>query len=154
MTQKSKMTLYAIGALLMALPGPFTTSTRLLSLACIGVGYSLLIIATVRCGFTKPKTALLLLIISNLSFWFSVGLWLVRDRYVGSPPPYTGIDPFVGPLLLWMVVLVTSVIYEVVVFLRGVVANRDRSVAAVGLVAVVVQMALTVRSIYLMIQGV
>lgn len=53
-----------------------------------------------------------------------------------------------------MVVLVTSVIYEVVVFLKGVVANLDRGVAAVGLVAVVVQMVLTVRSIYLMIQGV
>jgi hypothetical protein len=154
MTQASKLTLYLIGALLMAIPGLFRTSMRFWFVAYMAVGCLLLVTAAVRHEFTKPKTALLLLIMSNLSFWLSFALWRMRDTLVGPMPRYSGIDPFVGPLVIWLAVLLVLATYETVVFAIGVIANRNRTLAAIGLVAVVVQVLVSVRSIYLMIQGV
>lgn len=153
MTQTTRITLYIIGALLMAIPGLFTTGMRFFFMAFVAAGYLLLITATVKYDFTKPKTALLLLIVSNLSFWLSYGLWLMRSRIVGQPPK-EGIDPFAGPVSLWLVIFLTFVLYEAAIFLMGITVNRERSVAAVGLAAIVVQILVTMRTIYVMIQGV
>ncbi len=53
-----------------------------------------------------------------------------------------------------LAVLLVLATYETVVFAIGVIANRNRTLAAIGLVAVVVQVLVSVRSICLMIQGV
>jgi hypothetical protein len=154
MTKTSKLTLNLTGALLMAIPGLFRTSIRFWFVACMAVGCLSLVTAAFRQEFTRPKTALLLLIVSNLSFWLSFALWRMRDTLVGPMPRYSGIDPFVGPLVIWLAVLVLMATYQTVVFAVGVIANRNRTVAAIGLAAVVVQVLVSVRHIYLMIQGV
>lgn len=153
MMRTSTIILYGIGALLMALPGLFTTGRRSVYLLCMISGL-LLIAAAGKRGFAQPKTALVLLVVSNISFWLSVVLWLSRDKLFGMPTRESGVDPFVGPLLLWLAVLILFVIYESVVFATGIIVNRSRTVAVIGLAAVAVQVLLTGRSIYLMIQGV
>ena len=146
-----RMTLYMMGILLMALPGLLKTGTRFWFIGCMTVGTVLLIIATVKRGVTKPRTALQLLIISNLSFWLAIALLPVRNRLFGAPP--IGVHPFDGPLALWSLVFIVLVIYEVAIFLRGLLVKGDRLMAIVGLAAVVVQGAITLRSIYMWIQG-
>ena len=137
----------------MCLPGLFTDGMRLASVAFMAVGYALLIVATVKNGGSKPGTALALLATSNLSFWLSYGLWLIRLKFAG-PSPGEGIETFSGPLAYWLILLSTFVVYESVVFLRGVVINRERTVALTGLVAVVVQVFGTLRFINSVVQGV
>jgi hypothetical protein len=134
-----KAALYAAGSILMASPGLFKTETRLWFFGCMGAGCVLFIIATVEHGVTKPRTALLLLIISTITTWLSFALWLIRDRLLGPLPPFSGEDPFGIELALWCLLLIPVAIYEVVVFLWGLIANRERRAAAVGLAAVVGQ---------------
>ena len=153
MTQTMRTALYVIGAVLMALPGLFTTGVRFYFMALIASGYLLLVIATVKYEFTNPRTALLLLLVSNLSFWFSYGLWWLRPKLLGLAPE-KGIDPFAGPLSLWLIVLLTFLVYEVAVFVTGMAANRQRVLAAIGLAAVVAQALITLRTIYVMANGV
>jgi hypothetical protein len=152
MRQTTKLAFFALGALLMSLPG-FTAPTRWASLAFLAAGYVILIVATVKNGASRPGTALMLLIASNVSFWLSFGLCLIRLKFVG-PSPESGIDPFAGPVALWLYLLPTFILYEAVVFLRGLAVNQERKVAAVGLVACVVQVLLTLRTIYDLVQGV
>jgi hypothetical protein len=50
--------------------------------------------------------------------------------------------------------LLTFLLYEAVVFLWGIVANRERAMAAIGLVAAIAQVLVTIRVVYRMVQGV
>jgi len=153
MTQTTKLVLFVLGALLMCLPGLFTAGMRWAFVASLVAGYATLIVATVKSGGSRPGTALMLLAASNVSFWFSYGLWLIRLKFAG-PSPKSGIEVFAGPVAFWLILLLTFLAYESVVFLRGVVANRERTVAAMGLVAAVVQVLVTLRFVYRMVQGV
>ena len=146
-------TLYVIGAMLMAIPALLKTETRFWFMGCMAVGCVLIIIATVKLKVTKPKKALLLLVISSLTFWLSFVLWLIRDRLFGPLQPFSGEDPFGLQLALWSVVLIPLVIYEVAVFLWGVIANRERRLAAIGLVAVAAQAVPIFSYIYLWAQA-
>jgi hypothetical protein len=152
MTQTKTIIFYGAGVMLMAIPGFFTTHSRFAYLACM-IGGLVLLAAAAGPQLTKPKTALLLLVITNLSFWLSVMFWIMRDRLIGLPHQ-TAIDPFVGPQLLWLLLFLIFVPYEVVVFLAGMIANRERKLAAIGATGVVAQVLITGRSIYLMLQGV
>jgi hypothetical protein len=153
MTQTTRLALFAIGALLMCVPGLFTAGMRWAFVAFLAVGYATLIVATVKSGGSRPGTALTLLIASNVSFWFSLGLAVIRIKVVG-PSLLGGVDAFAGPAALWLYLLPTIILYEAIVFLRGVVANRERTVAAIGLIAAVVQVLVTLRFVYRMVQGV
>src|SRR5205085_2264810 len=73
-----------------------------------------------------------------VAFWLSYGLWLIRLKFVG-PSPESGIDPFAGPLAIWVILLLPFLVYEAGVFLWGIVANRERTIAAIGMVAAIVQ---------------
>lgn len=153
MTQTRIRGFFALGVILMCLPGLFTGGMRLASAAFMVVGYAILIVATVKNGGSKPGTALVLLATSNLSFWLSYGLWLIRLKFAG-PSPREGIETFAGPLAFWVILLSTFVVYESVVFLRSVVINRERTAALTGLAAVIVQVFVTLRLAYDMVQSV
>jgi hypothetical protein len=94
-----------------------------------------------------------LLIASNVSFWLSYGLWLIRLKFAG-PSPKSGIEAFAGPVALWLILLLTFLLYEAVVFLRGLATNQERTTAAFGLVASVAQVLVTLRTVYGLVQGV
>jgi hypothetical protein len=153
MTQTTKLAFFVLGALLMCVPGLFTAGMKWAFVAFLAVGYVTLIVATVKNGGLRPGTALTLLIASNVSFWLSYGLWLIRLKFAG-PSPKSGIEAFAGPVALWLIVLLTFLLYEAVVFLRGIVADRDRAMAAIGLVAAIAQVLVTIRVVYRMVQGV
>ncbi len=153
MTQTLRMTLFIVGGLWMALPGLFTAEWSFYSIAFMGGGCLFLVTACVKNGFTAPRTALLLLLISNTSFWLSYALWSLRPKLVG-PPSSEGIDPFAGAEAFWLVLFLIFLIYETSVFVVGVTANRQRSFATAGLVAVVAQVLVTLRTIYTSIMGV
>ena len=153
MTQPMRAVLYVIAAVLMALPGLFTTGVRFYSMAFIASGYLLFVVATVKLEFTNPRTALILLLVSNLSFWTSYVLWLVRPKLTGLEPE-TGIDPFAGPLSLWLIALFTFLLYEAAVFVAAVAVNRQRVLSAIGLTAVAAQVLITLRTIYVQVNGV
>jgi hypothetical protein len=153
MRKSREMTLYVVGGVLMALPGLFTAESSLYFMAFMAGGCLLLVTACVKFEFTAPRTAFLLLFVSNASFWLSYALWSVRPKLVG-PPPKEGIDPFAGPISLWLLLFLAFVIYETAVFVVGLTANRQRGFAAAGLVAVVAQTLVTLRTIYTMVKGV
>jgi hypothetical protein len=138
--------------MLMAAPGLFTSETRL-SLVLMAAGCLLLLIATAQKGVSKPESALLLLTSSNLSFWLSYGLWLLRPKLMG-PPPTEGIDPFAGPVAFWLLILVTFAIYEAATFLVGMTRLQQRKIASVGFAAVVLQALATMRMVYKMVEGI
>jgi hypothetical protein len=150
MRRTGRLFLYVFGAMLMAIPGLITTSLKLYFMASLAVGCLLLVTATLKNEVGKPKTALLLLAISNSSFWLSYTLWLIRPKLLG-PQLRDGIDPFLGPLAFWLVVLAAFMVCEGTVFLAGIAANRQRAVAAAGLVALIAQLLLTCRTVYAMV---
>ncbi len=153
MTQALRVALYIVGGVLMALPALFTTASRPYFVAFMAGGSLLLVTACVKYEFTAPSTAVLLLFVSNASFWLSYVLWFLRPK-LGVPLPKEGIDPFAGPLSLWLLLFLAFLVYETVVFVVGLTTNRQRSFAAAGLVAVVLQVLVTMRTIYTMIKGV
>jgi hypothetical protein len=119
----------------------------------LAVGYVTLVVGTVKNGGSRPRTALTLLIASNVSFWVSLGLAVIRMKVFG-PSLLGGVDAFAGPAALWLYVLPTFILYEAIVFLSGIVANRDRAMAAIGLLAAIAQVLVTMRVVYRMVQGV
>lgn len=153
MTQNRIRGLFVLGATLMCLPALFTDEMRLVSAAFMATGYAILIVATVKNGGSRSETALMLLVVSNLFYWFSYGLWLIRLKFAG-PSPRQGIEAFVGPSSYWLILLSTFAVYECVVFVRALVADRERQIALIGLAAVVVQVFGTLRFINNMVQGV
>lgn len=153
MNTRVQLAMAVAGGVLLALPGLDRTGTNLFFDLSYLTGLLLLVISTTKYGLTTPKTALLLLVVSNVSFWLSYALWSVRSKVVG-PPPTVGIDPFAGPVSFWMLLFLAFLIYETAVFVVGLTANRQRSLAAVGLVAVAAQVLVTLRTIYAMIKGV
>ena len=153
MMQPMKLTFFVLGAILMCLPGLFTAGMKWAFVAFLAVGYAILIFATVNSGGSKPGTALKLLVASNASFWLSYGLWLTRLRFAG-PSPKTGIEAFAGPVALWVIILLPFLLYEGVVFLRGLVAKKERATAAIGLVASAAQILITLRIAYGLVRGV
>jgi hypothetical protein len=136
----------------MALPGLFTGS-RPYFLVFMAGGSLLLVTVCAKDQFTAPRTALLLLFVSNASFWLSYALWSLRPK-LGGPPPTEGIDPFAGPVSFWLLLFLAFLIYETAVFVVGLTANRQRGLAVVGIVAVLAQVMVTMRTIYTMIKGV
>lgn len=153
MTQFTKVVLFILGALLMAIPGLFTSGMKWAFVAFLVGGYVVLIVATMKNGGARPGTALTLLVASNLSFWLSYGLWLFRLKFMGASP-LSGIEAFAGPVALWLVLLLTFLLYEAVVFVRGLAVNQERATAAVGLVASAAQVLITLRMAYVLVQGV
>lgn len=153
MTQAWRVALYVVGGILLALPGVFTAGSRFFFVALMAGGSALLVTACARHEFTAPKTALLLLLVSNAAFWLSYALWSWRSKF-GATPPREGIDPFAGPVSLWLVLFLAFLVYEAAVFVVGLTANRQRGLAGAGLVAVVAQVLVTMRTIYAMIKGV
>lgn len=153
MTQTLKPSLFLLGALLMCVPGLFTAELKWAFVAFLAVGYVVLIMAAVRNGGARPSTALTLLVASNFSFWLSYGLWLLRLKSIG-PSPKSGIEAFAGPVALWLVLLLTFLLYEGVVFVRGLAVNQERTTATVGLIASVAQVLVTLRMAYVLVQGV
>lgn len=153
MNQTTKLALFVLGALLMCVPGLFTAGMKWAFVAFLAVGYVTLIVATVKNGGLSPRTALMLLIASNVSFWLSYGLWLIRLKFAG-PSPKSGIEAFAGPVALWLILLLTFLLYETVVFVRGIATNQERTTAAFGLVASVAQVLVTLRTVYGLVQGV
>jgi hypothetical protein len=152
MTHGWRIALYVVGGVLMALPGLFTGS-RPYFLVFMAGGGLLLVTVCAKDQFTAPRTALLLLFVSNASFWVSYALWSLRPK-LGVPPPTEGIDPFAGPVSFWLLLFLAFLIYETAVFVVGLTANRQRGLAVVGIVAVVAQVMVTMRTIYTMIKGV
>ena len=153
MTRTTKLALFVLGALSMSLPGLFTAGVGWAFVGFLMVGYLTLIVATVTNGSSLPGTALKLLVASNISFWLGYGFWLIRLRVVG-PSPRAGTEAFAGPVAVWLVLLITFIIYELIIFIRGFSANRERKTAAIGLVASVVQVLVTLRTAYGLVQGV
>ncbi len=153
MTKSSVGTLFVIGACLMCLPGLFTAGMKWGFAAFMLGGSVIFVVATVKSGVRQPKTALTLLIASNVSMWLSYALWVARMKLVGPSPP-SGIDCYAGPIALWLFLLVAFLIYEAVIFLWGILINRERAVAALGLVGAILQVSTTIRVVYNMVGGV
>lgn len=137
----------------MCLPGLFTDRMKWAFVPFLGVGYAILIVAALKNGSLRPVTALKVLIASNASFWISYGLWQARLKFVGSSPK-SGIEAFAGPVALWLVLLLTFFVYEAVVFLKGLASSQERTTAAIGLVAAIVQVPMTISVAYKLLQGV
>jgi hypothetical protein len=147
-----KLALFVLGALLMSLPG-FAAQLVWASLALMAGGYVVFIVATVKNGASRPGTALTLLIASNVAFWLGYGLCAIRLKFTAMFP-HEGVDPFALSVALWVILFPTFVLYEVVVFFRGIAANHDRRTATIGLVACVAELLLTLRTAYGLLQGV
>ena len=145
--------LFVIGALLMCVPALFTAGMKWAFAVFLIAGYAVLIVATLKTGGSKPGTALTLLLATNASFWLSYVLWLARLKWAG-PSPQSGVDAFAGPVALWLILLLTLLLYEVTVFVRGFAANQERGIAVAGLVAAAAQVLITLRVAYNMVQGV
>lgn len=137
----------------MCAPGLFITRMKWAFGVFLALGFVSFIVATVKNGGSKPETALALLIATNLSFWLSLGLAIVRMSIAG-PSVLGGVDAFAGPAALWLYLLPPLILYEAVVFLKSLTANQERTTAVVGLVAVAAQVAVTMRFVYGMVQGV
>jgi len=153
MTQTSKFALFLLGSLLMCVPGLFTAGMKWAFVVFIVAGGAILTVATIQNGGSKPGTALTLLIASNVSFWLSFALWLIRLKVAG-PSPKSGIEAFAGPVALWLIFFLAFLLYEAVIFVRGLAANQERTTAAIGLVAAMAQVLVTMRVVYGMVQGV
>ena len=148
-----RLALFVLGALLMCIPGLFTAGMKWAFVAFLGAGFLIFAMATVRNGSLKPVTAMVLLIATNVSFWASYGLWFLRLKYTG-PSPERGIDAFAGTVALWLILLLIFLMYEAVVFVRGLAKDQERMTAAIGLVASAVQVLVTIRTAYGLVQGV
>jgi hypothetical protein len=126
---------------------------HLLSGLSVLLGGSALVVAAMKNGGAKPRSALLLLLTSNLAFWLSFSLWHLRLRSTG-PSPGDSIETFAGTLAEWCMLLTPFSVYEAVVFLRGVIGGTGRLVSVSGIAALLLQTVTSLRLAYSLVQGV
>jgi hypothetical protein len=153
MMKKALAILFAVGALLMCVPGLLTEKMHWETITCLAIGFAIMIAATIKSRSFGPWSALWLLAASNLSFWSCYGLWHVRLRFIDGPS-MTGIDPFAGTLALWCIFLFVFMLYECVILLWAIFMNRQRIPALVIMVAALAQIPLTLKFAWEMVQGV
>lgn len=150
---KGCLSLYAVGALVSALPGLLNRESPVLCLGLLGVGLAFIVTASWISGPTRPLTAIAMVLATNLAFWTSFGLWRIRPTLTG-PTAGIGIDPFALPVAVWFFVLLGCVIYESAILIRGLGDGAQRQASAMGLAGVALQIPITIRVIYGMVQGV
>ncbi len=150
---RSNIVLLGVGVILAAIPGSFTAPMRLASMACLMIGAVAFAAAVIRNGGLQMQSALLLFGASNAGFWLSFGLWQLRLRIAGSFGQ-RGIDPFSGALAEWVTLFLLFSIYEAGLCLWGAFSGRQRVMALLGLLALLIQTATSVRLAYRLIQGV
>lgn len=154
MTQTTRTTLFALGALLMCIPGLFTSRMRWASIACLALGFIILLVAMIRSNNSSPLSALWLLVVSNLSFWGCYGLWHVRLSFIDATSPTEGVNIFAGTVAIWCIFLFVFLLYEGVVLLRAIFANHQRTLALISFAIVLAQIPTTLRFAYHAVQGV
>ena len=150
---KGCLTLYAVGALVSALAALVNLENRVLSFGLLGVGLACIATASWISGVSRPLTAIAMVFVTNLAFWMSFGLWRIRPTLIG-PTTGIGIDPFGLAVSVWLFVFLGCVIYESMVLIRGLGDGAQRQVSAMGLAGVVLQIPITIRVIYGMVQGI
>lgn len=150
---KPCLALYALGAVVSASAALLTVENRAYGFGLIGAGLAFMIAASWMNGAFRPVTGLAIVIVTNLAFWMSYGLWRMRPQLIGQPSG-TGIDSFSLAVSAWLLVFLGCAVYECIVLLRGIGDGAHRQVSAMGLAGVVLQIPLTLRFIYGMIQGV
>ena len=150
---KTCLVLYALGALVSASAALLNVENRGFGFGLIGVGLAFMVAASWINGAFRPVTALAIVVVTNLAFWMSFGLWRMRPQLVGATAG-TGIDPFSLVVSVWLIVFVGCAIYEGAVLIRGLGDGAQRQVSAMGLAGFVLQIPITIRVIYGMVQGV
>ena len=153
MMNRTSTILFVLGALLTSISGLFTQGLRVASLVVLLAGFISFIAAVIKSGGSQPQSALWLLIASNLSFWLCLGMWHMRLRFA-VPSEKAGIDVFAGTLSAWLLILVLFSVYEAAIFSWGALSNRQRGLALVGLIAVLLQIPTSLRIAYQILQGV
>jgi hypothetical protein len=153
MMNRTNTILFVCGALVMSIPGLFTHGLRVASLLVLLAGFIVFITAVIRSGGLQPQSALWLLGASNLSFWGCLGMWQMRLHFA-APSKEGGVDVFAGTLSVWLVALLLLGLYELGVFSWGAISNRQRSVALIGLAAVLLQVLISIRAAYQILEGV
>jgi len=147
---KSTFLLYGAGVVFATLPGLVTIESRALSFGPLGLGILFFGAASWLSGVSRPVTALTLMLVTNVSFWLSYGLWrAVRPQIV-----QVGIDPFSAAISLWLLVFLGCALYECVVLVWGLSDRQQRQLSMIGLAGTAIQVPVTIRLIYGMIQGV
>jgi hypothetical protein len=150
---KPSILLWGLGMLLTSIPGLFPENLRMAALLCMALGALFYAMAAYKIGASSAGSALVLVAASNLAFWLAYGLWHLRMNTAG-PSPKMGVESFAGVVSGWFTILLLFSLYEGAVFLWGTIANRERSVALVGIVALVIQTATSTRLAYSLLQGV
>jgi len=153
MTFKNEWIWLILGAFLLAISGIVTTNNRFYYFTTFGFGWVIVIYTLRKGGLMQPRTAITLLFVSNLAFWCSYGLWKLHAQIRGSIQ-MEGIDPFGIAVSIWLIVFVIIVLYEVIVFSRGLFDRFQRRLSTIGLICFALQFPITVRIIYTMLRGI
>lgn len=150
---RANLALYALGALVSASAGLLNIENRVCEFGLILVGLALIGVASWVTGADRPVTAAALVVVTNLAFWMAFGLWRMRPQLIG-PTGSTGIDPFSLVVSVWLIVFIGCMVYESIVLIRGLGDRPQRQISVIGLLGVVLQVPITIRFIYVMIQGI
>jgi hypothetical protein len=119
----------------------------------MAAGLFLLSVPVIRAGLGKPQTALILLVVLNLSYWLSYQFRLLRPSLLGTATP-SGEGLFLGPLAIWGILLAAVGLYQFVAFLRGLIIGEQRAICVLGLTGLAFQVLVTLKSIWLVVGGV
>jgi hypothetical protein len=153
MTFKSGWFWYLLGVFLLALPGLISVDNRFYYFGVLGLGWISIVFALRQSGPTLPGTAIVLLLVTNLAFWLSYGLWKLRPHIVG-PVQAEGTDPFGIAVAVWLIAIIICALYEIIILVRGISGTTQRYLSVVGLAGVVLQFPTTLRLIYSLIRGI
>lgn len=143
--------LFGGGAALAGIAGASGTWGHYSGISFVLLGVAMMVAGCWFNGFLHTETGLLLLAASNAAFWVSFLLWQIFRRSGGSNE---GIDPYAGLIALWLILLTVFVLYEALVFLKGLMNETDRRLSTIGLALLVAQILVTMRYMYWMIKGV
>jgi hypothetical protein len=150
MIGKTNTALFILGALLMCITGLSIRAMHFTFLVIHIAGFAILLIATTKSRDSGPFAALWLFVTSNLTFWSCWGLWLQRSALLfGSSDwriPENGVA-------FWIIFLPVFVIYELVILVRLIISNRQRTLSLFVLIAVLAQIPLTLKFAWDIAQG-
>jgi hypothetical protein len=129
--------LFLVAVVVLAAPGWRGAGYTYVWTAALVIGLLIASVPVIRVGIARPTMALAFLVAMNLAWWL---FYLLRFLQHESGGAGGALQPVVGAASGWVVLLLLTAVYELLIFLGAWRAREERRVCGAGFAGLAVQL--------------
>lgn len=132
---RTDLLLFLVAVVVLAAPGWSGAGYTYVWTGALLLGILIASVPVIRVGIARPKTALAFLVTMNLGWWLFYLLRFLQQSSAGAV-----LQAVVGAASGWVVVLLLTGVYELLIFLGAWRAREERRACGVGFAGLAVQL--------------